>query len=132
MTRAPATEKQHGLSSLYSPRNGSHKAFGDGCSGREGGPSGTQSAAEQRQLVEVAAGGGLARQPEPIFQDGGVDAAEVGRHLQVAVLQIEQLRRLADQPRLDAGAGQQYRPGGAVVGALRAVLLHPPPELAEA
>ena len=66
---------------------------------------------------------------EPLLEQPRVDAAEVGRRAQVAVL-VEHVepRELADHPAGGARADQQPEPGGAVVGAL-GVLLRAAPEL---
>ena len=80
---------------------------------------------------KATAQGLLRRQAEPIFQDGGIDAAEVHGHLQVAVDQVGEARVGPVQPRPDARAGQEDRPGRAVVGPHRAVLRDPAAELAE-
>ena len=85
----------------------------------------------ETQGVEGTAQGLLRGQAEPALQDGGIDAAEVHRHLQVAVDQVGEARVGPVQPRPDAWAGQEDRPGRAVVGPHRAVLRDAAAELAE-
>ena len=90
-----------------------------------------ESAKEERQGFEGAAQGLLRCQAEPALQDGGIDAAEVHRHLQVAVDEIGEARVGPVQPRPDAWAGQEDRAGRAMVGPHRSVLGDPAAELAE-
>src|SRR5262245_1010591 len=89
-------------------------------------------AAEQWQRLNVSAQSRLGGQGQPLLQYRGVDTAEVHRHLEVAVLQVQQLGRCADQPGPHAGTSEEDGPGGAVVGALRAVLLDAAAEFTEA
>src|SRR5207244_3353113 len=91
-----------------------------------------RSAMKQRQRLGRPARGWRARETQPVLQHARVDPPEINGRLEIAVLQVEQLGCFADEPGLYAGAGQEDRLGGAVVGSLRAVLSHPPPELAEA
>ena len=86
---------------------------------------------EERQRIEGPAQGFLRPQAEPPFQNGGVHAAEVHRHLQVAVGQVHEARVGPVQSRPHARAGQEHRPGGAVVGPFRTVLCDAAAELAE-
>ena len=71
---------------------------------------------EQGQRFEVPVQGRLCWQTEPVFKDGGIDAAEVQFHLQVAIGQVGEARVGAVQARPYSGAGQKHRPGSAVVG----------------
>ena len=70
--------------------------------------------------------------PRAIVRARGVDPAEVGGELQVALAsRSARLGYLPIRPGLHLAAGDEQRGGGAVVGALAGVLLHPAAELAE-
>src|SRR5829696_2200570 len=69
---------------------------------------------------------------EPPVEQRGVDAAEVGRVLQVTVVEVCQRRVPAVDAALYFAADDEHRAGGAVVGAGGAVLAHATAELAEA
>ncbi len=88
-------------------------------------------AIKQRQGVERPAKRLLRSQAQPALQDGGIDAAEVHRDLEVVIDQIGEARVDPEQPRPDMGAGQEDRAGRPVVGPLRSVLRNSPAELAE-
>ena len=62
---------------------------------------------------------------EPLLDHRRVDAAEVGGHLQVAVVQIDQARVPAIQPTLDTLTNDEHRCRGAVIGAETGILLDP-------
>ena len=72
------------------------------------------------------------RQRQPVLEHGGVDPPEVDGHFQVAVVEVEEARGLTDQAGAHMLPDEEDRPGRAVVRAGRAVLVHSPPELAEA
>ena len=76
--------------------------------------------------------GGMGGNAEPVFEDRGVDPAEVDDRLEVAVVEVGQARIGADQAGLDPRTGEEYRARGAVVGPCRAILSYPAAELAEA
>ena len=69
--------------------------------------------------------------PEPLLNHRRVDAAEVGSHLQVTVVQIRQAGVLAVESALDAAANDEHRGGGSVVGAEAGVLFDAASELGE-
>src|SRR5262245_55284382 len=52
---------------------------------------------EQRNEIESSTEGTGRRQGQPTLEERGVDAAEVDLHLQVAILEVEEVRRLADE-----------------------------------
>src|SRR2546421_5168092 len=69
---------------------------------------------------------------EPVLQDGGVEAAEVGGKFQVTLaIKIGEAGVGAEQAGFDSSAGEEQWGSGAVVGALAGVLVQPPAELAE-
>ncbi len=72
------------------------------------------------------------RQRQPVLEHGGVDPPEVDGHLQVVVLEVEKARGRTDQTGPHMLPDKEDGPGRAVVRAGRAVLVHSPPELAEA
>ena len=66
---------------------------------------------------------------EPLVQQRGVDAAEVGVHPQVTVVGVGEAGVLAVDAALDRAADQKHDAGRAVVSARRAVLFDAPTEL---
>src|ERR1700752_202341 len=57
---------------------------------------------KERELLELSAQNRFAAKPEPVVKNGRVDAPEVEADLEIAVLQLGQARRCADQPPLDS------------------------------
>src|SRR5262245_47463952 len=90
------------------------------------------STAEQGNSLEGAGEGELRGQTEPVLQDRCIDLPEVEVDAQVAVpgVEVEQVRRGADESSLDRRSGKENGPRGAVIGARRAVLFHRPAKLA--
>src|SRR5258707_190918 len=84
-----------------------------------------RSSADQRQRLELAAqharGVGVAH---PRLDHGRVDAAIVGRVLEVPVIEIREARHLAVLPASDRLANHEGRPGGTVIRALAGVFLY--------
>ena len=70
-----------------------------------------------RELPSTARGVGV----QELVQQLGVDVAEVGRDLEVPVVQVRQRRRSTVEAAFDRAPGDEYRAGCAVVGALRGV-----------
>ena len=71
------------------------------------------------------------RTSEPVGQEAGIDPAEVGVELQVAVVEVVQTRMFAHQARLGDRSDEEDRRRRAVVRPVRGVLLYPAPEFAE-
>src|SRR5689334_8634610 len=90
------------------------------------------STPQESEGRELPAQCGLGIQAEPSVEQGGVDLTEVDAALEVALLQVGQTGIRAHHTGLDARSRQQDRPGGAVVGAGRALFGDTPAELAEA
>src|ERR1700733_2624244 len=65
---------------------------------------------------------------EPLVEQRRIDAPEIDRPLEVAVLQIAEQRRFADKTGLYARPGEEDRTGRAVIGAERPVLIGPAAE----
>ena len=86
---------------------------------------------EERERGEPGADDRLRRAAEPVGQEGGVDPAEVGVVLQVAVVEVVEARVVADEAGLGDRSDDEQRRGGAVVGPVRGVLRDPAAELAE-
>ncbi len=86
---------------------------------------------EERQSLESLSQNPIGRQSEPLIEQGGVDAAEVDRPLQVAVDQLAESGRLTDETGPDLRPRDEYRARRAVIGAERTIFSGPPPEFAE-
>ena len=65
------------------------------------------------------------------FEQRRIDAPEVDRPLEVAILQVAEQRRFADKTGLHARPGEEDRTGRAVVGAKRPILIGSAAELAK-
>src|SRR5262245_41333994 len=59
---------------------------------------------------------------EPLFEDAGVDGAEVDVELEVAVVEVLEVGRLAVDAAFDAVPDDEHGRGGPVVSAIAAVL----------
>src|SRR4051794_22495682 len=66
---------------------------------------------------------------EPVFKQTAVDRAEVDSVFEIAVVEIAQVRFVANQAGIQTTAEQPERGGGAVVGAERGVFRDSPAEL---
>ena len=68
----------------------------------------------------------------PVGEYGRVNAAEVSRPFQVAVVEVSQTRSWADEASLHFRTQQKHWPGRAVVRAAASILRNPAAEFAEA
>ena len=66
---------------------------------------------------------------QPLFQNWGIDLAEVCMVPEVTTLEIGETRMRADQPGLDWTACQEHGCGGTVVGACTGIFFHAPSKL---
>ena len=89
------------------------------------------SALQHRKGLESLPQDRFRRQSQPPVEQRGVDAAEVDRPFQVAVDQLAEPGRFADQAGLGLRAGEEDRPRRPVIRAERSVLGGAPAELAE-
>src|SRR5262245_50428185 len=86
---------------------------------------------DQVEMLERAVEDHLAVAAQPLVEQGGVDAAEVGVIAQVARVEIGQARVLANQPALDRRPGDEQTRAGAVIGPLAAILVDTTAKLRE-
>jgi len=82
-------------------------------------------------MREAAAEDRLGGSRQPFVQQGGVDAAVVGVHAQVAVVEVGQAGVVAVDAAFDPASGEEHDAGGAVVCPGGAVFFDTPTELGE-
>src|SRR4051812_21781277 len=66
---------------------------------------------EDRQWIELLAEDGFARRVEPVLKDSGVDAAEIGVELQVALIEVRQRGVIAQHAGVNAFAEEEHGGG---------------------
>ena len=89
------------------------------------------SALQHRKGLESLPQDRFRRHSQPPVEQRGVDAAEVDRPFQVAIDQLAEPGRFADQAGLGLRAGEEDRPRRPVIRAKRSVLGGAPAEFAE-